>query len=122
MSYMLLIVEQPGERDVDPKEGQRRYEVMHQFAADLDSRGLLAAAESLLTTEETGVRVRKRGGRAATVDGPFAEAKEIIGGFFLLKAKTREEAVALAEECPATEWSIVEVRELGPCWDGAPRA
>ncbi len=119
MTYMLLIVEQPGERDVDPKEGRRRYEVMQEFAAGLDSRGLLTSAESLLTTEETGVRVRHRNGKNATVDGPFAEAKEIIGGFFLLKAKTREEAVAIAEECPAAEWSIVEVRELGPCWDGA---
>ncbi|MCB1494623.1 MAG: hypothetical protein KDJ86_02460 [Bauldia sp.] len=119
MSYMLLIVEQPGERDVDAEEGQRRYEVMHAFAAGLDSRGLLTSAESLLTPDETGVRVRRRGGKNATVDGPFAEAKEIIGGFFLLKAKTREEAVAIAGECPAAEWSIVEVRELGPCWDGA---
>ena len=87
MTYMLLIVEQPGERNVDPKEGQRRYEVMQGFAADLDARGLLTRRKSLLTTEETGVRVRHRDGKNATVDGPFAEAKEIIGGFFLLKVE-----------------------------------
>jgi hypothetical protein len=50
------------------------------------------------------------------LDGPFAEAKEMVGGFFLVDVPTREEAVALARECPAAEWAEIEVRALGPCY------
>lgn len=119
MSYGFLVIEQPGERDVALPEKERRYRVMQDYARDLDARGLLVAAESLTTTAETGVRIRRRGQKTTMVDGPFTEAKEIIGGFFILKAGTREEALAIAEACPAAEWSIIEFRELGPCWDGS---
>jgi len=50
------------------------------------------------------------------LDGPFAEAKEMIGGFFLLNCDTREEAVAIAAACPAAAWATVEVREVAPCY------
>ena len=49
-------------------------------------------------------------------DGPFAETKEVMGGFFLLTCETREEAIAIARECPAAQWATIEVRELGPCF------
>ena len=112
MSYMLLIVEQPGERDVDAAEGQRRYEVMHAFAAGLDSRGLLTSAESLLTPDETGVRVRRRGGKNATVDGPFAEAKEIIGGLFIIQAADYDQAVEICRSCPHLDNGWIELRQI----------
>jgi hypothetical protein len=51
------------------------------------------------------------------MDGPFAETKETIGGFFLLTCETREQAIAIAAECPAAKWATVEVRELGPCFE-----
>ena len=57
-----------------------------------------------------------RDGERSVIDGPFAEAKEMIGGFFLLDCDTREEALALAAECPAAAWATVEVRELGPAF------
>jgi hypothetical protein len=60
--------------------------------------------------------VRVRGGQAQVLDGPFAEAKEMIGGFFLLDCRTREEALAIARACPAAEWATVEVRETAPCY------
>ena len=56
--------------------------------------------------------------RRTLVDGPFTEAKEMVGGFFLLTCETRAEAVAIANECPAMDWATVEVRELGPCFAG----
>jgi hypothetical protein len=71
-----------------------------------------------LTSDARGVRVRVRGGKRTVVDGPFTEAKEIVGGFFLLDGITKDEAVAIASECPATEWATVEVREIGNCWEG----
>ena len=120
MAYMLLVVEQPNERkDAGREEGERRYDRMLKFAADLQKRGLLIRTESLLSPEVESTRIRKRDGRAAVVDGPFAEAKEVLGGFFLLDCDTFEEAVAIGNQCPAAEWSTIEVRGLGPCFVGA---
>ena len=76
---------------------------------------MLRASQSL-RTDADGVRVRSRGGKREQIDGPFAESKEMIGGFFILDVATREEAVAIAGEVPAAEWATVEVREFGPCF------
>ena len=70
-----------------------------------------------LKTDTSGARVRVRSDGPSIVDGPFAEAKEMVGGFFLLECETRAEAIAIARECPAAEWATVEVRELGPCFE-----
>lgn len=116
MPYLLLIVEpreQRGERT--PEEGRQVYERMVRFAEGLKARGVLRAVESL-TSDASGVRVAVREGRSRVVDGPFTEAREMVGGFFLLDCATREEAVAIARECPAAEWATVEVRETGPCF------
>ncbi|CAB3625574.1 YciI family protein [Achromobacter pestifer] len=116
MSYLLLIVEPVGQRaQRTPEEGREVYAQMLRYAEDLKARGLLAAAESL-KSETEGVRLQIREGDRSLVDGPFAEAKEMIGGFFLLTCDTREEALALAAECPAAQWATIEVRELGPCF------
>jgi len=117
MSYMLLIIQRHEEFDgLAVDEGRRRYDRMMGFARDLSERGVLLAGESL-GTDRSGVRLKKRGGRQTMVDGPFAEAKEIVGGFFLLDCNTVEEAKAIAETCPAAEWSTVEIRKIGKCWE-----
>jgi hypothetical protein len=114
MPYMMLIVEDPQTRQGRPaSEGKRAYQRMARFAEGLRSRGVLRANESLTSDV---VRVRVRDGKPAVLDGPFTESKEIIGGFFLLDCASKAEAVAIAGECPATEWATVEVREIGPCW------
>lgn len=116
MPYMLLIVEPPEQR-VERGEAQGRevYDQMVRFAADLKARGKLRAVESL-TSSHDAVRVQVRDGQPKLLDGPFAEAKEMIGGFFLLNCDSREEAVAIAQSCPAAAWCTVEVRKLGPCF------
>lgn len=112
---MLLIVEPPGQRhDRTAAEGIAARDGMLAFADGLRERGLLLAAESLRSLDDA-ARVQVREGRRHVVDGPFAEAKEMIGGFFLLDCRTRAEAIAIAAECPAAAWSTVEVRSLGPC-------
>ena len=117
MPYMLLIQEPIGQRQARSQaEGEAVYERMLQFAGQLKARGVLRGVESLSSIDETAARVEKRGGRASVLDGPFAEAKEMIGGFFLVDVPTREEAVAIARECPAAEWATVEVRATGPCY------
>jgi len=116
MPYMLLIAEPPGQRaERGLEEGKKVYAQMLAFAEGLKARGVLRGVESL-TTDATSVRVQVREGRQRLVDGPFTEAKELIGGFFLLDVATRDEAVAIATACPAAAWATVEVRELGPCW------
>ena len=102
-------------RRAHAEQGREAYGAMLRYAESLNERGLLQRAESLKSDAE-GVRLRVRDGERSVVDGPFAEAKEMIGGFFLLDCDTREEALALAAECPAAAWATVEVRELGPCF------
>jgi hypothetical protein len=114
MSYLLLIVEPPDQRvERGEQAGREVYDQMVRFAADLKERGKLLAVESLASES---VRVQVRDGQPKLLDGPFAEAKEMIGGFFLLDCETREEAVAIAQACPAASWCTVEVRETGPCF------
>jgi hypothetical protein len=116
MAYALLIVEQSGDRQARSEvEGRALYERMLTFSQDLKSRGLLTMSQSL-AADTNGARVRAQGNGTAVKDGPFAEAKEMVGGFFLLTCETREQAIAIARECPAAEWATVEVRELGPCF------
>jgi hypothetical protein len=116
MSYMLLIMEPPEQREERGLEaGKTVYAQMLGFAEELKRRGVLRGVESLASSKK-GARVQVREGRTSLVDGPFAEAKEMIGGFFLLDVATRDEALAIAAQCPAAQWCTVEVRELGPCW------
>ncbi len=114
MTYMLLIMEPPGQRgERSEAEGRAAYAAMLAYADRLKARGLLTQAQAL--TSETS-RVEVRAGKARTLDGPFAEAKEVVGGFFLLEVATRAEAEAIAAECPAAQFATVEVREFGPCF------
>ena len=118
MAYLLLIVEPRGQRaERTPEEGQQAYAQMVRFGADLKARGLLKASESL-RSDSDGVRVKLRDGKRTLRDGPFTESKEMVGGFFLLDCQTKEQAIAIASECPAAAWATVEVRELAPCYSG----
>lgn len=117
MPYMLLIIEPTGQRQTRTEaEGHEVYERMLRFAGDLKERGLLLGAESLSPLAK-GARVQVHGGKPRVTDGPFSEAKEMIGGFFLIDCATREEAVAIASTCPAAEWCTIEVRALAPCYE-----
>lgn len=119
MSYMLAVRQTIGGKAQTAEEKRvsaDRMKRMLGFSAALQDRGILLAAESLRSDEE-GIRVERREGKLSFKDGPFTESKEIIGGFFLIDVKTREEAVELATQCPAAEWSTVEVRQCGPCYD-----
>ena len=117
MSYMLLIHEPVGQRATRSEaEGRAAYAAMVAFGERLAAQGQLKAVESLAGLDGA-VRVSHAGGHAQTLDGPFAEAKEMVGGFFLLQNVTREQAIALAHDCPAAQWCTVEVRALAPCFD-----
>src|ERR1700735_4541032 len=117
MAYVLLVVERGGDREARPESGgPGLYGRMQIFSASLKERGLLTLSQSL-KTDAAGVRVTRQGEKSTVRDGPFAEAKEMIGGFFLLNCATREQAIEIAQQCPAAEWATIEVRELGPCFE-----
>ena len=117
MAYALMIVEPVGQRETrTDAEGRDLYDQMLSFSKELQARGLLTMTQSL-KSDARGARVRMLGNQPSVVDGPFAEAKEMIGGFLLLTCSTREEAIGIAQECPAAKWATVEVRELGPCFE-----
>jgi hypothetical protein len=117
MPYMLLIHEPLGQRATRSRaEGEAVFERMVRFGDELRAQDVLLAVESLANQDAGATRVQVRGGKASVLDGPFAEAKEMVGGFYLLNCKTREEALAIAKRCPAAEWATVEVRETAPCY------
>ena len=116
MPYMLLIVEPSGQRESRGVDGgQVVYQHMLDYTEALRGAGVLMASSSLASAA---ARLQHPQGTAAPriIDGPFAEAKEMIGGFFLLDCDTRDQALAWAARCPAAEWAEVEVRETGPCY------
>lgn len=117
MSYMLIIHEPIGQRATRTEaEGRALYDRMLRFGDELRAEGLLLGAESLAPLDKA-ARVRVAAGKASVMDGPFAEAKEMVGGFYMINVKSREDAVALATRCPAAEWATVEVRALAPCYE-----
>lgn len=119
MSFILFVVEPRGQRATVPDaEMHRLYDAMMAYTADLQARGILLRAESL-RTDDHAVRIHRPRNHTEplALDGPFAEAKEMIGGFFLIDVATRDEAVAVARQCPAIDWASIEVRECAPCHD-----
>jgi hypothetical protein len=116
MNYLLIVLEPPGQRaERTLAEGQAAYDQMLAYAEALKAEGRLRGVDSLLTDDQ-GARVQVREGGVRAVDGPFAEAKEMIGGYFLVDCASLDEAKAVAARCPAAAWATVEVRPVGPCW------
>lgn len=106
MDYMLLIV--------NPKEGPRGETVamaeMGQFAGELAQKGKMRGGAPL-HPESAATRIAVRDGNARAKDGPFAESKEVVGGFFMVDAASRAEAIELAKRCPAARSGVVQVNE-----------
>jgi hypothetical protein len=115
MPHMLLIVEPLGQREARGVElGKHVYQQMLDFTDELKGAGVLMASSSL-AAKATRLQ-RPEGAAPRLLDGPYAEAKEMIGGFFLLNVDSHEQALHWAARCPAAAWATVEVRETGPCY------
>lgn len=116
MDYLLLIVEAREDRESRSEdEGRGLYDEMVRFGEDLAARGKLLASRSL-RPDRHGVRIHQPGAKPLLRDGPFAESKEMVGGFYLIDCANREEAIAIAGQCPAARFATVEVRECAPCY------
>jgi len=115
MAHLLLILEPHGQRAERGRAGgEAAFAAMQAFAEELAAEGVLAGVNAL---RREGTRVQRRDGQAQLLDGPFAESKELVGGYFLLDGVSREQALAIAARCPAAQWATVEVRETGTCYE-----
>lgn len=86
-------------------------ERMDKYNAALAKAGALLSLDGLMPPEK-GARVRYKGGKPTVTDGPFTESKEVVGGFWMIQVKSRDEAIEWARRVPADEGDIVEVRQV----------
>lgn len=113
MQYLLLIYED--EKALQARDEETRAQVFGEYNAFTQSvrdAGQYVAADALQpTTTATSVRVRD--GKTLTTDGPFAETKEQLGGFYLIEADDLDQAIATAARIPSARFGTIEVR---PIW------
>ncbi len=109
MKYMLLIY---GEEHADDEaEREHCYVESAQLAQELKSRGQYLAANPLHPTS-TATSIRTRDGKKLVTDGPYAETREQLGGYFLIEAKDLDEAIGIASRLPGSRWGTVEIRPV----------
>jgi hypothetical protein len=109
MKYMLLIYAE--EKALDDAEREKCYVESTQLCHDLQKRGQYVSA-SPLQPVATATSVKLRNGKPVITDGPFAETREQLGGYFMVEANDLNEAVKIATRIPAARWGTVEVRPV----------
>jgi hypothetical protein len=115
MRYLLLIYTAEASEPPPPDVRESEMKAYGAFTEDIRKRGLMQAGEALEPTT-TATTVRVQDGRTVTTDGPYAETKEALGGFYLVDARDLDEAIELAARIPAAKHGAIEVR---PIWEQA---
>jgi hypothetical protein len=112
MRFMVIIKANP-ETEAGIMPGPEVFEAMQRYNEELVRAGALLAGEGLHPSSK-GARVRFSGGRTTVLDGPFAEAKELVAGFWLIQAKSKEEALEWVKRIPHSddEESEIELRQV----------
>lgn len=111
--FMLLLHETPSDfKDITPEEMQAMIERYRSWSQGLAQAGKMAGGAKL--KEEGGRHLRSSGGRVEVTDGPYAEAQEVMGGYFTVEATDYDEAAEIASGCPHMEYGWIEVREVDP--------
>ena len=112
MQYMLLIYSPPDAWTSIPPEQQKAiYEAYGAFSMELEASGKMVAGDALQDIS-TATSVRVRDGETLTTDGPFAETKEILGGYFLLDAPDLDAAIEAAARIPGAKTGKIEIRPV----------
>lgn len=111
MKYMCLLYGVDATAAPSPEEMQAEIAAYNAFTKEAVDRGLMQGGEALHPAH-TATTVRVRNGKTTTTDGPFAETKEVLGGFFLLDCKNLDEALEMAAKIPAAKVGSVEVRPV----------
>ena len=109
MKYMLLIY--LDEKALSEPDRDKCYVESAQYAQKLNVSGKYLTAAPLHPTT-TATSIRTRDGKTLVTDGPFAETREQLGGFFLVDAKDLDEAISIASAIPAGRWGTVEIRPV----------
>ena len=112
MRFMMLMIplgyeSAPAKLELDPE----RVAAMMRYNQALKDAGVLITLEGLHPLA-AGARVKFVTGEPIVIDGPFTEAKEVIGGFWMIEVASREEAIAWAKQCPASDNEIIEIRQV----------
>jgi hypothetical protein len=84
---------------------------MMKYNESLQRAGVLLALDGL-RPPSMGARVSFRRGKPKVIDGPFTEAKEVIGGYWMIQVKSKEEAIEWAARCPASDNEVIEIRQV----------
>ncbi|MFT3773954.1 MAG: YciI family protein [Minicystis sp.] len=118
MRFMMIMFPGPNaEKGVMPEE--KLLAEMGKYNEELVKAGVLLAGEGLQPSSK-GARVHFGGGKPTVSDGPFTETKEIIGGFWIIQVKSKEEAIQWATRCPAPGGEMIEIRQIFEAEDFAP--
>ena len=114
MRYMLLICSDDKNAPPRPRPEMEAIVQGHQrFSQELQAAGKMVYGERLRPDTDA-ARVRLKAGQRQVMDGPFAETKEALGGFYLIECDTRDEAVEWAKKIPLVDGSFVDVRPIWP--------
>lgn len=105
MRFMLMVISEPATPDAVPKA-----ELM-EFNKSLQKAGVLLAFDGLFSPA-TGARVSHADGKTTVTDGPFAETKEVISGYWIIQVRSREEAIEWARRAPMSNNEVIEVRQI----------
>jgi hypothetical protein len=109
--FLLLYLLERGAPVPDEARIRQGMAEMRAFTSELERQGRYLG-DGALPPQLPAVRVSVRRGRRAVLDGPFAESKEVVAGFALLEAASREDAIEIAKTVPHAAWGAIEVREL----------
>src|SRR3954452_15166597 len=112
MRFMMLMMHK-GYESATPgtMPDAKHVEAMMKYNESLQKAGVLLALDGL-HPPSMGARVTFTGGKSKATDGPFPEAKEVLGGYWMIQVKSREEAIEWASRCPGGENEIIEVRQV----------
>jgi len=110
--FMLLMIPKGYESaPPDSRPDPEHVAAMRKFNETMQRAGILLALDGL-HPPSSGARVSFKGGKPTVTDGPFAEAKEVLGGYWMIDVKSKEEAIEWASRCPAYDYEVIEVRQV----------
>jgi len=111
--FMLILHNAPGAlKNLSPEEMQRKIQKYQTWMNKIHSGGRHVSSEKL--GEEGGKLLSLQKGRVSIVDGPYSEAKEVVGGYYVFRAANYEEAIELSRDCPFLEDGRIEIRQTDP--------
>jgi hypothetical protein len=112
MRFMMLMIPK-GYESAEPgtMPDAKAVEAMMKYNEALAKAGVLLALDGL-HPPSMGARVSFKGGKPMVTDGPFAEAKEVLGGYWMIQVKSRAEAIEWARRCPAGDNEMIEIRQV----------